>query len=36
MSLVLNPVIVSGGKPAFLAALRRDLELLETRRFGTE
>jgi hypothetical protein len=35
MSLFLNPVIVGGGKPAFLTALRRDLELLETRRFGT-
>jgi dihydrofolate reductase len=33
--LFLNPVIVAGGKPAFRAALRRDLELLETRRFGT-
>jgi len=33
--LFLNPVIVGGGKPAFRAALRRDLELLETRRFGT-
>jgi dihydrofolate reductase len=30
-----NPVIVGGGKPAFRAALRRNLELLETRRFGT-
>ena len=29
----LHPVIVGGGKPAFRAALRRDLELLETRRF---
>ena len=27
---VLNPVIVGGGKPAFLTALRRDLELLES------
>jgi hypothetical protein len=35
MSLFLNPVIVGGGKLAFRAALRRDLELLETRRFGT-
>jgi len=34
--LFLNPVIVGGGTPAFRAALRRDLELLETRRFGTE
>jgi dihydrofolate reductase len=33
--LFLNPVIVGGGKPAFRAALRRKLELLETRRFGT-
>jgi dihydrofolate reductase len=33
--LFLNPVIVGGGKPAFRAALRLDLELLETRRFGT-
>jgi dihydrofolate reductase len=33
--LFLNPVIVGGGKPAFPAAVRRDLELLETRRFGT-
>jgi dihydrofolate reductase len=33
--LFLNPVIVGGGKAAFRAALRRDLELLETRRFGT-
>lgn len=33
--LFLNPVIVGGGKPAFRAALRLNLELLETRRFGT-
>ena len=33
--LFLNPVIVGGGKPAFRAALRRNLELLETRRFST-
>jgi dihydrofolate reductase len=33
--LFLNPVIVGGGKPAFRAALPRNLELLETRRFGT-
>ncbi|HME82313.1 MAG TPA: dihydrofolate reductase family protein [Candidatus Eremiobacteraceae bacterium] len=33
--LFLNPVIVGGGKPAFRAALRRNLELLETRRFGS-
>jgi dihydrofolate reductase len=31
--LFLNPVIVGGGKPAFGSALRRNLELLETRRF---
>jgi len=33
--LFLNPVIVGGGKPAFPAALRRNLELLETHRFDT-
>jgi dihydrofolate reductase len=33
--LFLNPVIVGGGKPAFRAALRQNLELLETRRFDT-
>jgi dihydrofolate reductase len=33
--LFLNPVIVGGGKPAFRADVRRNLELLETRRFGT-
>jgi dihydrofolate reductase len=33
--LFLNPVILGGGKPAFRAGLRRNLELLETRRFGT-
>jgi dihydrofolate reductase len=33
--LFLNPVIVGGGKPAFGATLRRNLELLETRRFDT-
>ncbi len=33
--LFLNPVIVGGGKPAFRTALRRNLDLLETRRFGT-
>ncbi len=33
--LFINPVIVGGGKPAFRAALRRNLELLETHRFGT-
>lgn len=34
--LFLNPVIVGRGKPAFQAALRRNLELLEMRRFDTE
>ena len=33
--LFLNPVIVGSGKPAFRATLRRNLELLETRRFST-
>ena len=33
--LFLNPIVVGGGKPAFRAALRRNLELLETRRFST-
>jgi dihydrofolate reductase len=33
--LFVNPVIVGGGKPAFRRALRRHLELLETRRFDT-
>jgi dihydrofolate reductase len=33
--LFLHPVIVGGGKPAFRADLRRNLELLETRRFST-
>jgi dihydrofolate reductase len=33
--LFLNPVIVGGGKPAFRAGFRENLELLETRRFGT-
>lgn len=33
--LFLYPVIVGGGKPAFRAALRRNLELLETDRFNT-
>jgi dihydrofolate reductase len=33
--LFLNPVIVGGGKPAFRAALRLNLELLETHHFGT-
>lgn len=31
--LFLNPVIVGGGKPAFRAGIRRNLELVETRRF---
>jgi dihydrofolate reductase len=33
--LFLNPVIVGGGKPAFRTASRQNLELLDTRRFGT-
>jgi dihydrofolate reductase len=33
--LFLHPVIVGGGKPAFRAAFRRNLELLDTRRIGT-
>ena len=33
--LFLNPMIVGGGKPAFRAGLRQNLELLETRRFST-
>jgi dihydrofolate reductase len=33
--LLLHPVIFGGGKPAFRPALRRKLELLETRRAGT-
>lgn len=33
--LFFHPVIVGGGKPAFRAGLRLDLELLETRRFST-
>lgn len=33
--LFLNPLIVGGGKPAFRRGLRRNLELLETRRFDT-
>jgi len=33
--LFLNPIIVGGGKPAFRPALRRKLELIETRRFDT-
>ncbi len=34
--LFLNPAIVGGGKPAFRAALRRNLELLEARRFDNQ
>lgn len=33
--LFVNPVIVGGGKAAFRAASRRNLELLETHRFST-
>jgi len=33
--LFVYPVIVGGGKPAFRAGVRRNLELLETRRFDT-
>lgn len=33
--LFLYPIIVGGGKPAFRPSLRRNLELLETRRFST-
>jgi len=33
--LLIHPVIVGGGKPAFRADLRRNLELLEMRRVGT-
>ena len=33
--LFLNPVIVGGGKPAFRAALRQNLELIETHCFDT-
>jgi dihydrofolate reductase len=33
--LFLNPVTVGGGKPALRAGVRRNLELLETRRFDT-
>ncbi len=34
--LLLHPVIVGGGKPAFRETLRGNLELLETSRVGTE
>ena len=33
--LFIHPIIVGGGKPAFQPALRRRLELLESRRFDT-
>jgi dihydrofolate reductase len=33
--LFINPLIVGGGKPAFRPALRRNLELVETRHFNT-
>jgi dihydrofolate reductase len=33
--LLVHPVIFGGGKPAFPAKLRRNFELLETRRVGT-
>jgi len=33
--LFVYPVIVGGGKPAFRAGLRRNLELFETRSFGS-
>jgi dihydrofolate reductase len=33
--LFVHPVIVGGGKPAFRAGLRRNLELLETRSFSS-
>jgi len=33
--LFVHPVIVGGGKPAFRAASRRNLQLLETRSFST-
>jgi len=31
--LFVNPIVIGDGKPAFRAGLRRNLELLETRRF---
>ncbi len=34
--LFLHPVIVGGGKPAFRAVVRPNLELLETHRLGSE
>lgn len=33
--LFVNSIILGGGKPAFTAGLRRELELLDTRRFGS-
>jgi dihydrofolate reductase len=33
--LFVNPVVVGGGKPALRTAVRRHLELLDTRRFST-
>ena len=33
--LFVHPVVLGGGKPAFAAGLRRNLQLLETRRFDT-
>jgi dihydrofolate reductase len=33
--LFVNPIIVGSGKPAFRGDLRRNLELLDTRRFNT-
>lgn len=33
--LFVHPVILGGGKPAFRTALRRNLKLLDTRRFNT-
>lgn len=35
LHLFVNPVILGGGKPAFPPGVRRNLELLETRRFDT-
>jgi dihydrofolate reductase len=34
--LLVHPVICGGGKPAFPPSLRRNLELLETRRVGPQ
>jgi dihydrofolate reductase len=34
LQLFLSPVLVGGGKPAFPDGVRRDLELVEERRFG--